>query len=72
METTDAKRIVLLLQVIADELYVARIDKEFENASLEPIPGQGPTGPEAWFKMSGRDGMIRGIEKMRDDANRID
>jgi len=64
MEPKDAKRIALLLQVIADELYVARTDKEFEDAS--------GSGPDMWFNQGGRDGMIRGIEKMRDDADRID
>jgi hypothetical protein len=33
MEKADLKRIELLLQVIADELYVARTDREFEEAS---------------------------------------
>lgn len=64
MEPREAKRIALLLQVIADELYVARTDKENEGAK-----GQGP---DMWFNHGGRDGMIRAIEKMREDADSID
>jgi len=64
MESRDAKRMALLLQVIADQLYVARTDKEFAGAS--------GSGPEIWFNHGGRDGMIRGIEKMREDIDSID
>jgi hypothetical protein len=69
MESQTLDRIATLLQVIADELYVARTDREFEGASREQIEGQGPTGPEMWDR-EGRDYMIRGIEKMRDSVEK--
>jgi hypothetical protein len=60
----NTQKIELLLQVIADELYIARTDKEFEGAS--------GGGPDMWFDKGGRDGMIRGIEKMREQVERLD
>jgi hypothetical protein len=59
MEPRDAKKFALLLQVIADELYIARNDRDFEGAS--------GGGPDLWINRGARDEMIRGIEKMRHD-----
>ncbi|MGB6134752.1 MAG: hypothetical protein WBG54_23450 [Acidobacteriaceae bacterium] len=53
----------LLLEIIADELYVARTDREFEGAT--------GSGPEMW-EAEGRDYMIRGIEAMRERAEKLD
>ena len=55
------ERIALLLQIIADELYVARTDKEIEGAS--------GAGPEMW-KSQGRNYIIRGIEAVREKADK--
>jgi len=63
MENRSFTRLEMLLQIIADELYVARVDREFEGASREPR--QGPTGAELWDK-EGRNYMIEGIERMRE------
>jgi hypothetical protein len=57
MEMNSFQRIESWLQIIADELYVARTDREFEGAS--------GSGPEMW-EQRGRDYMIRGIENARE------
>jgi hypothetical protein len=62
MEKDDLKRIDLLLEIIADELYVARTDREFEGAK--------GSGPEIW-ENGGRDSMVRDIEKMREMLSEI-
>jgi hypothetical protein len=61
LEEKQLKKIALWLEVIADELYVARTDKEMEGAS--------GNGPDMW-NSKGRDYMVNGIEKMRDIAGR--
>lgn len=58
MEKQSLERIEILLQIIADELYVARTDREFEGAS--------GGGPDMWFERGGRLEMIRGIEHRRE------
>ena len=60
----NTQKIELLLQVIADELYVARTDKENEGAS--------GSGPDIWFNNGGRDGMTNAIERMRDKIDHLD
>ena len=65
MDNQILARIATLLEIIADELYVTRFDREFEGASREKIDGQGPTLAEMW-EGGGRDNMVRGIEKMRE------
>jgi hypothetical protein len=60
-DNKQLERIALLLQIIADELYVARTDKEIEGAS--------GAGPEMW-ESQGRNYMIRGIEAMREKADK--
>lgn len=62
MEDQKLDHIALLLQVIADELYVARTDREFAGAR--------GSGPEIWER-EGRDYMLRGIEAMRDKAEKL-
>jgi hypothetical protein len=57
MENQSLKRIEMWLEIIADELYVARTDHEFAGVS--------GSGPEMW-EAQGRDYMIRGIERMRE------
>ena len=61
MENKLLMRIETWLMIIADELYVARTDKECEGAS--------GSGPEIWEKQ-GRDSMIRDIENLRDKLER--
>jgi len=63
MEDRQLERIGLLLQIIADELYVARADKECEGAS--------GSGPNLWSSQ-GRDYMTNGIEKMRERVNKLE
>lgn len=58
METQLLKRVEMWLEIIADELYVARTDREFEGAS--------GGGPDMWFERGGRLEMIRGIEHLRE------
>lgn len=60
----NTQKVKLLLQVIADELYVARTDKENEGAS--------GSGPDIWFNHGGRDGMTNAIERMRDKIDHLD
>ena len=55
MTNTDVRPMELLLQVIADELYVARLDRETEGSAKSD-----------WRDNGGRDGMIERIEKARD------
>jgi hypothetical protein len=57
MEKEQFERIETLLEIIADELYVARTDREFEGAL--------GSGPESW-ETGGREMMVRRIEGMRD------
>jgi hypothetical protein len=66
MDGIAAKRIETLLQIIADELYIARTDREYEGESTETIPGEGPTEPEMWAR-GGRQSMIVSIESRRND-----
>lgn len=61
MEEKLLRKIAIWLEIIADELYVARTDREMEGAS--------GSGPELWER-EGRDYMIRGIEKAREMAER--
>ena len=61
VDNKQLERIALLLQIIADELYVARTDKEIEGAS--------GAGPEMW-KSQGRNYIIRGIEAVREKADK--
>ncbi len=61
MEEKLLRKIAIWLEVIADELYVARTDKEMEGAS--------GSGPELWER-EGRDYMIRGIEKAQEIAEK--
>lgn len=63
MEETQLKKIALWLEVIADELYVARTDKEMEGAS--------GSGPDMWNRQ-GRDYMTNGIERMRELAGKLE
>jgi hypothetical protein len=61
-EDVRLKRIETWLQIIADELYVARVDHEFEDAS--------GTFPDAW-ESEGRDLVIRQIASMRNGLERL-
>jgi hypothetical protein len=55
MTNTDVRPMELLLQVIADELYVARMDRQTDGASKSD-----------WKDNGGRDLMIERIEKARE------
>jgi hypothetical protein len=55
------RKIALWLEIIADELYVARTDREMEEVS--------GSEPEMW-NSQGRDYMIRGIENAREIAEK--
>jgi hypothetical protein len=57
VERQQFERIETLLEIIADELYVARTDQEFAGAV--------GSGRELW-ETGGREMMIRRIEGMRD------
>jgi hypothetical protein len=61
MENKQLERIETWLHIIADELYVARTNREYENAS--------GSGPEIW-ETSGRDYMTSGIEHMRENLEK--
>ena len=63
MGEKQLKKIALWLEIIADELYVARTDKEMDGAS--------GSGPDIWNRQ-GRDYMVNGIEKMRELAQKDD
>jgi hypothetical protein len=55
MANTDVRPIELLLQVIADELYIARMDCEHEGADKTN-----------WKDSGRRDLMVKRIEEARD------
>lgn len=55
MTNTDVRPMELLLQVIADELYVARMDIQTKDASKSD-----------WRDNGGRDVVIERIEKARE------
>jgi hypothetical protein len=61
MENSQVDRIETLLQIIADELFIARTDREYEGAS--------GSGPELWEK-EGRDNMVRTIEHMYEELRK--
>jgi hypothetical protein len=61
MENSQLERVETLLQIIADELYVARTDRECEGAS-----GSGP----AIWESQGRASMTNGIEHMREQLTK--
>lgn len=63
MDEKSLRKIALWLEIIADELYVARTDKEMEGAS--------GNGPDLWNDQ-GRDCVVNGIEKMRELAGKDD
>lgn len=62
MEENLLKKIALYLEIIADELYVARTEREMEGAS--------GSGPDMWNK-GGRDLMEKNIELKRNRAERM-
>jgi hypothetical protein len=57
VERQQFERIETLLEIIADELYIARTDQEFAGAV--------GSGRELW-ETGGREMVIRRIEGMRD------
>jgi hypothetical protein len=61
MEEKLGRKLALWLEIIANELYIARTDKEMEGAS--------GSGPDMW-NGQGRDCMVKGIEKMRELAGK--
>jgi hypothetical protein len=63
LDEKPLRKIALWLEIIADELYVARTDKEMEGAS--------GSGPDMWNDQ-GRDYMVNGIEKMRELVGKDD
>lgn len=57
MEDRTLERIALLLQIITDELYFSRNEKDHEG--------------EVLWESAGRDLMIRNIELMRNKADEL-
>lgn len=64
MESKSLERIETLLRIIADELYIARTDRDSDNRLF--IKG---CVPEDWEKQ-GRHSMIREIDQMRDKSRK--
>ena len=62
MEDNKLDKIALYLEIIADELYIARTERELEGAS-----GSEP----AMWNNGGRDLMVKNIEIMRNKAERM-
>jgi hypothetical protein len=59
MANKEIARADLLLELIADELYIARTDREHAN-----------TPDSSWMK-SGRNNMIQRIEELRDKLGKV-
>ena len=62
MEKQQLERIETLLQIIADELYVARLHHQYAGA-------RGPEFEE--WETGGRNEMIQRIEKMREQGGKF-
>jgi hypothetical protein len=60
MANHEMQRTELLLQLIADELYMARIDREHEGTSKSD-----------WHTGGGRDLWEKGIEQLREKIEKL-
>lgn len=61
MEKSDLFRIELLLELVADELYMARLDRESKGES-----------DTVWLEGGGREEWEKGIDEMRKKLAKLD